>query len=117
MIHLKKHQNADGEEYICAADVLEVLDENRPSTQEILAFLSLVEAELNYYVTRDLTSYGSPSLERYIGRVEGYCIAKGWDQDDLREELRISRGKKLLFVIEKPKERFIKKEGQYEEGN
>lgn len=102
MIHLKKHRNADGEEYICAADVLTVLNENRPSTQEILGFLSLVEAELNYHVTRDLTSYGAPTLERYEGRVEGYCMAKGWDQEDLHEELRISRGKKLLFLIEKP---------------
>lgn len=102
MIHLKKHRNTDGEEYICAADVFEVLDENRPSTQEIYGFLALVEAELNYQITRDLTSYGSPSLERYIGRVEGYCMAKGWEQEDLHEELRISRGKQLLFLIEKP---------------
>lgn len=102
MIHLKKHRNADGEEYVCAADVLKVLDENRPSAQEIYGFLALVEAELNYYVTRDLTSYGSPSLERYIGRVEGYCMAKGWQTEETKEEIHILSGKRTLFVIEKP---------------
>lgn len=112
-IHLKKRRNADGEEYISAADVLEVLDENRPSTQEALGFLSLVEAELNYHITRDLTSYGAPTLERYIGRVEGYCMAKGWDYEETASEVHILSGKRVLFVIEKPAiDKDVKEKGQ-----
>ena len=101
-IRLRKHRDADGKEYICAADIFAALDENRPSTQEIYGFLALVEAELNYHNTRDLTSYGSPGLERYMGRVEGYCMAKGWVQEETAEEVHILSGKRVLFVIEKP---------------
>lgn len=101
-IRLRKHCDSDGAEYVRAADVYEFLDENSPDAQEIYGFLALVEAELNYFNNRTQTAYGSPSLDRYEGRVEGYCMAKGWEQEELHDEIRISKGKKLLFLIEKP---------------
>lgn len=102
MICLKKHVNDDGIEYISAVDIFKDLDENNSKAQRIYQFLALVEDELNYYVDRNCTAYGDPDLARAEGKVIGYCMAKGWNLEEQNGEIRVSKGKRTLFIIEKP---------------
>lgn len=102
VIHLKKHRDEDGTEYIWASDVFEVMGEFDPKAQKAFEFLLLVEKVLNYFANHTSTAFGNPDLANAEGRVAGYCMAKGWVWEERDGEVRITKGKRTLFRIEKP---------------
>lgn len=102
MIYLKKHRDEAGVEYIQASDIFETMDEFDPKAQKAFEFLLLVEAELNYFVNNTSTAFGNPDLARAEGKVTGYCMAKGWEWTERNGEVRIMKGNRTLFRIEKP---------------
>ena len=55
-MYLKKHIE-DDMEYISASDIFEFMNEEDRKTQEIFAFLSLVEKELNYFNFNTSTAF------------------------------------------------------------
>lgn len=102
MIHLKKHRDEDGTEYIWATDIFGMMDEFDPKAQRAFEFLLLVERVLNYFQNNTSTAFGNPDLARAEGKVAGYCMAKGWEWDERDGEVYITKGKRILFRIEKP---------------
>lgn len=102
IIKIKKHVDDAGIEYICASDVLAYGNEFDDKIQKAYEFLMLVEKELNYFCNNTSTAFGNPDLARAEGKVTGYCMAKGWDWEEANGIIRIKKGYRTLFVIERP---------------
>ena len=102
VIHLKKHRDEDGSEYIWASDIFGMMDEFDPKAQKAFEFLLLVEKVLNYFQNNTSTAFGNPDLALAEGKVAGYCMAKGWEWMERDGEVRIMKGDRTLFRIEKP---------------
>ena len=101
-MYFKKY--TDGSiEYINASDVFKTMNEEDPKAQEIFAFMSFVEQEMNYYNDHSSTAFGNPDLARIEGIISGYCMAKGWDIVDSDGYRFIKSGNKIIFTIEIPK--------------
>ena len=100
-MYLKKHIE-DDMEYISASDIFEFMNEEDRKTQEIFAFLSLVEKELNYFNFNTSTAFGNPDLEGIKGMVRGYCMAKNWDIVENKNFFIVKSGNRKKFIIEKP---------------
>ena len=101
-IYLKKHVDDAGTEYISASDIFETMDEMDDKTQQIFQFLDLVERMLNYFVYNSSTAFGNPDLALAEGRVNGYCMAKGWTWTEKDGIICVKKGYRTLFLIEKP---------------
>lgn len=101
MIYLKKHFDGDIE-YISASDIFQIMNEEESKTQEVFAFLYLVEQCLNYFNSNTSTAFGNPDLARLEGKIAGYCMAKNWIIDENSEIMTIKAGNRTKFIIEKP---------------
>lgn len=103
MIRLNKHLSSDGTyEYISASDIFKTMDENDLKARKAYEFLHLIEQELNYFNKHTSTAFGNPDLSYIHGMVQGYCTAKDWTYSTKDNEIRIKKGRKFLFVIERP---------------
>lgn len=102
MIYLKKHFYPNGDEYITVQDYLDGNNENDPTVQKHLEFLSLVEEELNYYNHHTSTAFGDPEYSRISGKVIGYMIAKHWEWIESDGIIRIKSGRRTRYIIERP---------------
>ena len=110
MIELKKHISPKGdEELIRAEDVFDIVSENSKRGLQHYQFLSLLEQELNYDAGHTETAFGNPDGRYLEGAVDGYCKAKGWDRIDTVDKVEIRKGSRLLYSVERPKNRYKEK--------
>lgn len=103
-IHKLKDED-DGLEYIDATEVFKYdgYSEFSDKGQEAYFFIdTFVIPVLHYYHTNTSTAFGNPDLARYEGMLTGYCIGKGWDIEETREYMLVTKGKRKLYYIEKP---------------
>ena len=103
-IHKIKDED-DGLEYIDTTEVFEYegYSEFSDKGQQAYFFLeTFVRPILHYYHNNTSTAFGNPDLARYEGMLTGYCIGKGWDIDETRDYMLITKGKRKLYYIEKP---------------
>lgn len=105
IIRLKKYADENGDEYIWASDVFAYFSGDEFTNQQLqhhYQFLALVQEELNYFYTHTSTAFGNPDLAYKQGLARGYCMAKGWDWNDAGTQIIITKGKRKLYVIDKP---------------
>lgn len=97
--YLRKHQSNDGAyEYVSALDYIQGRDEFNSKVQQHLDFLFLVENQFNYYNNHSSTAFGNPDLAHIEGMIRGYCLAKEWVWNEEEGIVRVTKGKKTLFL-------------------
>lgn len=106
MITIHKTADEDGVEWIDTTEVFRYngYGEFTKKGQEAYFFLeTFVRPVVHYFNVNTSTAFGNPDLSRMEGRLEGYCIGKGWDLDETSERILItSNGGRKLYYIEKP---------------
>lgn len=97
------HKHDDGEtEYIDSYDIYQYLKEYDNNFEWYYSFVLKMAEYLNYFQNNTSTAFGNPDLAKLEGIVYGWCCGAGWEMDTNEDTITIYKGKRKLFVFDRP---------------
>ena len=115
-IYIKKYcDNESDIEYIEPSDVFKYYPETSDKGQYFYTFLLKMKDYVEYYNNHTSTAFGNPDLAKMDGIILGWCLGANWQIEESKKEIKIlSKGGRLIMLIERPKKSLAETEKRKE---